>query len=377
MSEAAKSKPADVIVKSLEESPAAAGLRALGARPKSVGQHRVVLTGIPDRVVETPEHPDNPRAMWRSYRKRPSRFDPIYSEEFFMNLDGLWKTMWKNVIKNMPDLKVPGKRNLDTASELAAKGVDHTSGLDAEGLRNALIDADSMPGMDKILDELSDLVDEGWNFVATPKVNHISLVVETPREAILGLYNLPLKGAQVKGRVSPYQTHFSLALEKNKSGKPYELSLFGNEKDLAAQIRQQLQSRFRLYHEIDLMYFTVNGQTVPGNLKKPFLEYADRMKAYIKTIPIEDLQSGAKIIDEAKIGFRSEDGSVLLAFLDEKFGMEPKARALEAYRKEVLDAYEEDPDAIEKFAEGIPARKRDEIFGPDLVALFKSKKLII
>jgi hypothetical protein len=381
LAESAKPKPADVIVQSLETSPAAAGLRSLGAKVKSVGQHRVVITGIPDRVVETPEHPDNPSSSWRSYRKRPTRFNPVYAEEFFPNLDEVWKAMWKNVVKNLTTLKVPGKRAMDTAEELISRGVDHTSGLNADALLQTLIDEERMPDMGKILDHLSDLTRQGWIFLPDPRVNYISLRVQTPREEILDLYNLPLRGASISGRVSPVFSHFALALTKMQAGEQHQMFLHGTEQELASLIRRELQSRMDSFHVVDLLTVHVNEKRIPGNLKmlqSPFLLYVSKMRDFLKGIPIEDLDKiGGKILQEAQRFFRSEDGSVLLAFLDERYGLEPKAQTMVKYRVGLLDEYEGEPDEFQEFIDAIPEQKKDAILGPDLSALIKANNLIL
>jgi hypothetical protein len=381
LAETAKPKPADVIVQSLETSPAAAGLRALGARVKSVGQHRVRIAGkIPIRTVETPEHPDNRKSMWRSYRTRPTR-NPVYSEGFFPDLDSLWKDMWENVVKNLSILRVPGKRNLDTVSELRAKGIDHTSELDVEGLRMSLEDPGSIPDTEKILDEISDLVADGWEFLFTPKVNFISLEVKTPRDEILKLYNVPLKGVRISGSVTPRGSHFALALTKMDVGRrPHEKFLYGDEKSLAGAIRQELQSRMKSFHGIDFVGIEVNGVRMPEVLRtnSPFPLYISKMGDFLKEMPVEDLfEIDGKILDEAKRIFRSESGSVMLAYLDERYGMEPKSKGMSEYRMSLFDTYEKHPEVFEQFMDAIPEQKKDAILGPDLSVLIKANNLIL
>ena len=380
LSEAAKPKPAEVIVKSLQESPAAAGLRALKARPKSVGQHRVVITGIPDRVVETQEHPDNPFYMWRSYRKRPSRFDSIYSEKFFPTLDALWKDMWENVIKNMSGLNVPGKRNLDTVPELAAKGVDHTSGLGFEDLKKALVDWDKMPDSEAILAGLKSLEDGGWTFKMEEGINVLTLEASTPENLIQRAFNLPLKGVEIQGSVSPRVAYFTLSktLHKGKRWANYMTYINGDDEEIVKAIRRNLDARMKIVLEMDWTKFEVNGELVPGIMKKPFDAYVDTMTKFLRTLPIDAYgTSDGAILAEAKRFFRSEEGSVVLAFLDDRYGMEPNPKALASYRSAIADEFENDPQPIERFFDELDDVRRKSVFGPDLIPLIKSKKLII
>jgi hypothetical protein len=296
-----------------------------------------------------------------------------------MNLEGLWKAMWANVIKNLSDLRVPGKRNLDTVAELEKQGVDHTSGLDAEALRKKLVDENDMPNAGRIREGLQSLENGGWSFEIIPKVNHLTVSAFPPEESIRRAFNVPLKGVEIRGSIAPRATYFYLTLKKQpKSSRSYYNQLHGTEEEIVAGMRRVLDGRIQTSLELDYERYLVNGKDVVGVMRNPFNEYVKKMTEFLKTIPIDAYEtSDAKIIEEAKRLFRSEDGSVLLAFLDERYGLEPKAGGMDRYRKSIVEEYEKDPSMVQKVYDAMDNEKRQSVFGPDLIALFKSKSLFL
>jgi hypothetical protein len=50
---------------------------------------------------------------------------------------------------------------------------------------------------------------------------------------------------------------------------------------------------------------------------------------------------------------------------------------LASYRSAIADEFENDPQPIERFFDELDDVRRKSVFGPDLIPLIKSKKLII
>jgi hypothetical protein len=149
MFEAAKTKPSQEIVDSMNQSEVGQGVIAVGAKVKSQGPERVTLSGLNSTtVIETPDHPDNPLDSWLVYYTGAGK---NYGHAWFKTLPEVWKYIWERNLELTLPIPVGKKRN-DIPEVIRGIGIKPEDKLSWQEIRARFIE--DLSGQDLDPDDL-------------------------------------------------------------------------------------------------------------------------------------------------------------------------------------------------------------------------------